>query len=333
MEAKGPQAFFVELLRQVAPANVNLADEVGHVLGISADSAYRRLRCETEFTISETLKLCNHLDIPLEMLNAQLSGAVTFKTNKMSSDKNSFTEYLEGLLKDLSWMSKYENVEIIYAAEDLPVFYHFFFPVLARFKMCYWTKSILNVPEMQGLKIEDVQLPDNWKPIADNISQLFMRVKTTEIWNDDTVKSTCQQIRFYWEAGFFREKQTALDVVDQFAELLKMVHSQAEMGHKMDHAKGTYMPAEYILYASDLMLGNNCVILKADNKQASYIGYNTFNYMRTTNRFFNEQAETWIDNIIMKANPVSKVSEKQRNQFFKNSMGQIDALRKLIAED
>jgi len=321
------QAFFIEVLRKAIAPNLNLADEVGHLLNISSDSSYRRLRGETEFTLSETIRLCNHFDIPLEILNAKTTEAVTFKTNRLNTDKDSFTDYLEGLYKELNWLSKYEQAEIIYAAEDLPVFYSLFFPVLARFKMCYWTKSILNVPEMQRMKIEDVQLPDTWQDVASRISELFLKIKSIEVWNTDTFKSTFEQIRFYWEAGFFREKKTAFEVIDSFKHVINMIEMQSEMGKKMNFSKGQFSKADYVLYTSELMIGNNCVLIRADDKGACYIGYNSFNYMRTNNRFFNEQAEAWMRNLISKSTLVSMVSEKQRNQFFKTTLNKIEALR------
>ncbi|MBL7836898.1 MAG: hypothetical protein JNM67_05240 [Bacteroidetes bacterium] len=324
------QAFFVETLRKAIPSNYNLADEVSEVLGISADSSYRRLRCETEFTLSETLKLCQHFDVPLESLSANFTEAVTFRTNKLSNEINSFTQYLEGLYRDLSWLHQFEESEIIYAAEDLPVFYSLLFPAIARFKMSYWSKSILNVPEMQRLKIEDVHLPETWHDTAAKISTLFLNVRSIEIWNSDTIKSTIEQFRFYWESGFFREKVTAIDLLNEMDKLVDTIEQQAEEGKKINHRTGQISQAEYVLYASELMIGNNTVYIKGEHKEASYIGYNTFNYMRTGNRFFNEQVDSWQKNLISKSTLVSRVGEKQRAQFFKLMRQQMHDLRQII---
>jgi hypothetical protein len=324
------QAFFVETLRKAIPSNYNLADEVSEVLGISADSSYRRLRCETEFTLSETLTLCNHFDVPLESLSANFTEAVTFRTNKLSSEINSFTQYLDGLYRDLSWLHQFEESEIVYAAEDLPVFYSLLFPAIARFKMSYWSKSILNVPEMQRLKIEDVHLPESWHDTAAKISQLFLNVRSIEIWNSDTMKSTIEQFKFYWESGFFREKVTAIELLDEMDKLVDTIQQQAEEGKKINNRTGQISQAEYVLYASELMIGNNTVYIKGEHKEASYIGYNTFNYMRTGNRFFNEQVDSWQKNLISKSTLISKVGEKQRAQFFKLMRQQMNDLRQIV---
>ncbi len=324
------QSQFIETLRKSIPSNVNLADEIAQVLNISSDSSYRRLRCETEFSLTETLVLCNYFDVPIESLKEYDSEAVTFRTNNLSNELNSFTHYLETLYKDLSWLAQFSQSEICYAAEDLPVFYSLLIPELARFKMCYWSKSILNIPEMQRLKIEDVKLPSDWNIKASKIAEVFLNLKSIEIWNTDTLKSTLEQIRFYWESGFFREKETVLEVLDELEKLLRSIELQAETGKKLNYITGQYSNADYVLYISELMIGNNCVLIKGENKEATYIGYNTFNFMRTSNSSFNNQVKHWQENLIGKSTLVSQVGEKQRAKFITTLVKQVDELRSFV---
>ena len=126
-----------------------------------------------------------------------------------------------------------------------------------------------------------------------------------------------QQIRFYWEAGFFEDTQTVLEILDDCDGILKMAARQAEEGKKYNPVSDQVMPTPYDLYASDLMIGNNTVFLRSDSHQASYISYNTFNFARSNNRFFNETTESWLNIIMSKSTLLSKVAEKQRNRFFK----------------
>ena len=100
----------------------------------------------------------------------------------------------------------------------------------------------------------------------------------------------------------------------------------------MQFSKGQFTNSNYTLYVSDLMIGNNCVFLKSQEKMASYIGFNSFNYMRTTDQFFNLQNEAWMRNLITKATLISSVAEKARNQFFKQNFMQVEGLRKLVLE-
>lgn len=324
------QELFIELLKQSVPANIKLAEELSQILNISPDSSYRRIRGETDMSLNEAIKLSKHFDLPLEAITNNQNNGVTFRINHLSEDESSFSGYLNQLIDDLEWITRFDRGEVIYAAEDLPVFYNFYFPQLARFKMSYWTKSIQNVTTMQGKKVEDVVIPQEWAEKAGRIGELFLQLNSTDLWSEDTIKSVLRQISFYWEAGFFVERSTALAVVDQLAGLIEMIQKQSEIGKKYVVSKGQFLNTNYTLYVSDLMIGNNCVFLKAQEKTASYIGYNTYNYMRTTNASFNNEAYAWLQNLITKATLISNVAEKARNQFFKQNFNQIEDLRKLV---
>ncbi|MFM6952437.1 MAG: hypothetical protein ACKOXR_04750, partial [Bacteroidota bacterium] len=115
------QSNFIELLKRSAPMHISLAEELSELLQISLDSVYRRLRCETDITLSETFAICKHFNIPLEALSEVNSNMVAFRINKLTADSESFYQYLQVLHGDLSWMMKYPNHRLIYAAEDLPV--------------------------------------------------------------------------------------------------------------------------------------------------------------------------------------------------------------------
>jgi hypothetical protein len=321
------QSSFVQLIKNTVPANIHLAEEVSSALGISADSAYRRLRGETDFTLNETIKLCKHFSIPLESLNKEMDDVVSFKINNILGNNDSFHQYLNSLDRDLTWLARFDNSMLYYAAEDLPVFYHFFFPRLARFKMIYWTKSILNVPAFQGIKAEEVELPPDWSEKLAEIARKYQQIPTTEIWNEDTLKSTLQQIRFYWEAGFFKEVATLQEILEDMTGVIEMASRQAETGKKYNPVKGTYTDTSFSLYISDLMIGNNHVFMSSGERTSSYIGYGSFNYMRTSNAVFNRQISGWLENLIAKSTLVSRVAEKQRNQFFKQALKQIVQLR------
>lgn len=333
IEGRGYQREFMELLKNSVPAHIKLAEELSQLLNISADSAYRRIRCETDISLTEAVEICKYFDLPLDRIIPEGSSAVTFQINRFNNEFKSFEDYLDHLIVDLEFITRFDDGEVFYAAEDLPVFYNFYFPKLAKFKIAYWMKSIQNAADLQGLKIEDIELPETFSHKAAKIGELFLKLKSTDLWHEDTIKSVIHQISFYWEAGFFREKETALEVVDELEHLINMVELQATAGKKIVYSKKQHTGSDYVFYISDLMIGNNCVLLKAGDRMTTYLGYNTFNFMHTSGQVFNSQASDWMQNLISKSTLVSTVAEKARNQFFKHNFHQISLLReKILAE-
>ena len=327
------QSLFIELLKRHMPSHSHMAEELSDLLGLSVDSVYRRLRGDTSITLTEAVKICLHYNSPLDALSAEDSNAVNFTINRLTDDPETFITYLSGLHQAIKRANAYENRQMIYAAEDLPVFYHFFLPHLAHFKSVYWTKSILNLPQVQLKKVEQIETPPEWKDIVNGIGREFLDLPTIEIWNEDTMKSTLQQIKFYWEAGFFQEKQTALDIIEDLQKLVNCMQLQAELGRKVHPGKMQATSTPYQLYVSDLMIGNNTVSLNANETKTTFIGYNTFNYMQTKNAFFSQNVQGWLDNFISKSTLISAVAEKQRNQFFKKRMQHVIELYQFIEND
>ncbi|MEX1190294.1 MAG: hypothetical protein WED33_13625 [Bacteroidia bacterium] len=325
------QTKFVQLLKFIVPAQVNLAKDLMDLLEISQDAAYRRLRCETSISLDETVKICLHYSIPLEALNNEVPDVVTFQFNTLNNQPETFQAYLTNLGQHLNSFKKHEFVHIQYAAEDVPVFYHFGFNELAEFKMMYWMKSILNVPEL-----ETVRFPFKTSSLIGDIDfssmyQSYSEIPGTEIWTSETIESSLQQIRFYWDAGFFEKASSARMILDQLELMIRRISKQAEIGQKID-SQGASTGAPFQLYLCDLMIGNNSIYITAGNSITSFIGYNTFNSIVTRNEAFNKQHFVWMENLKRKSIQISGMAEKIRNQFFKAQIQKIDALRAEIVD-
>ncbi len=326
-----PQEFFVAQLREMCPSHLNLAEELAGLLNLSLDSIYRRLRGETDISLEETLSICSHFELPLASVLEQQPNMVAFRTNSLGQSAESFTQYLRVIVGDVMGMRGELEFEIVYAAEDLPVYYNFFFYELARFKMVYWNKSILGSKEMVGRCVEDVEVPNHWVEQVPIARAAFLGVKTQEIWNEDTLKSTLKQIRYYWEAGYFRSSELPLRLCQDLMDLVEMLSQQAQAGRKYNPLTQEFTEVPFRLYCSDLMIGTNTVALRSKHSMASYLGYHTFNFMRTKHSDFNRSTQDWLDNMRQKGVLISEAGEKQRLQFFNSLNRQVEELREAIS--
>ena len=318
-----------EVLQKHAPENISLAREISELLDISLDSAYRRLRNETDYTLDEAALIANHFNIPLEALNNERHAMVSFRTNALNNDLASYTAYLENMLGNIKRLASFETPQLFFGAEDIPVFYHYSSEHLLKFKITYWLKSLMLVPEFQNMTYDKIEIPEFLTQTAQEIFKNFAKVNSTEIWTAETVLSTVKQIKFYWEAGFFEVKDEALLVVDDLEACLRRIQKQAETGY-MFNANGTMSSSSYRLFVSDVMIGTNSILAKAGDHLSSYISYSTFNFMQTSNTDFNLQNELWMNNLMSRSTMISTVAEKQRNQFFKSIYRTLADLKQYI---
>lgn len=67
-ESRRIQREIFAMIRQSLPPNISFVHEVSELLGISYDSAYRRIRGEKELSLSELVLICSKYDISLDAM-------------------------------------------------------------------------------------------------------------------------------------------------------------------------------------------------------------------------------------------------------------------------
>lgn len=330
------QMVLMQRLKDALPSNISLVDELADLLSVSNDSAYRRMRGETALSIEEIAAICKHFKLSFDAFinSSNDQGLVTFSYHQLNSHVNSYKEYLQNISNDLDRINKFDDKQIIYAAEDIPVFHHFYHPELTAFKIFYWNKSILNSKGFEETKFDKSIVDEELISIAKGVLDRYTQIPSIEIWSDDTVNSTAKQIEFYWDAGFFKSKDDALIMCDQVSQMLERIKKQAEMNVKLDrNDKPVSSENNYALYHSDIMIGTNCILVNMGGIKATYLSYHTFNVMLTTNTNYSNETDLWLKNLIRKSNLISGVAEKQRYQYFKRIEGVIKRLKEKIEND
>jgi len=331
MERNTVQLNFISRIREMLPKNYSLVDEIADLLDVSKDSAYRRIRGETALTIDEIVILCNRFKISLDSFLQDDLGSVTFGYGRVECSEKGFINYLESIANDLERISKAEQKEIYYAAEDIPIFHHYRFPGLAKFKMFYWMKSVLNVPDLEKQKYNPALINDEILDIGKRIQELYTSIPSVEIWTDVTIISLLKQIEYYWETGLFRSRDDAISVCNEAAEEFEFINHQAELSTKyLKEADKFTNENNFALYYSDIEINNNCILVTANDMKVVYLTHNTFNKISTTNVRFCEDTYDWFRNLIKKAVLISGVSEKQRVQYFRKVNSWLDETRNRI---
>lgn len=313
------QTVFVQKLKEYIPSNVALVDEMAEILGISTDSAYRRIRCETELSLDEVFKITDKYNISVDSIFSNLNDTVTFAYTKLTDSAGNFEKYLSRILNHLVLLNTYEDRRLYYVAEEVPLFHSFFSKKLIEFKLFYWQRSVLNVADYQGKKFEAGLIPEKQISIARQCAEEYRKIPSVEIWTSETILTATKQLEFYTESGVI-VKEDALDILEEFRQMVKYVESCAEKGRKEVSS-----PAEnYQLYTSDVVLGTNCIYAQMPNVNYAYISFNTLNSLTTNNHEFCDETEHWMRNIIKKSTLISGVAEKDRYRFFSSMYKNID---------
>ena len=325
---------FLQKIEDILPANSSLASELSDILEVSQDSAYRRIRGETALTIDEVAKLCRHFKISFDAFNDNEQGIVTFSYQLMDNARESFKKYLGSQLNDLHLIKNSKHHKIIYACEDIPIFYNYQYPSLGAFKMYYWMRSIMDIEVDDAAQFSLSSIGVETRNLGREIYETYIDIPSVEIWTETTFISVVKQIKYYWESGKFQSKDVAMEVIEDLEQQIEDIQKQAELGKKfIDHPDIPGRGSEFELYISDIELGNNTVLVDLGQTKLVYMGHMSFSTISTPNKLYVEATQEWLSSIIKKSTLVSGVSEKVRFQFFKKIKDEVKVLRTLIEED
>jgi hypothetical protein len=325
------QKQFLQKIEDLISKETSLVFELSEMLGISTDSAYRRMRGETLLTIDEIIKICNHYNVSFDAFSKSETGLVTFRYSDPEPSFTSFLNYQKRICDDMEKIAAFPEGRIVYAAEDIPVFYHYGFRDIACFKIFYWLKSVSNVPELQSAKYDPDLIDPEILKVSEKLYNLYKRIPSVEIWTENTVISAVKQIEYFWESGFFKNAEDALKVCNSLEEEISSIRSMAENSIKMISENNKENTSEnYKLYSSDIEIANNCVLIELGDHKAVYLGHLTFYTLSTSNAEYGQKTASWLETLIKKSTLISGVSEKQRLRFFKKYFKVIDDLREKI---
>ncbi|HRD37082.1 MAG TPA: helix-turn-helix domain-containing protein [Bacteroidia bacterium] len=314
------QTHFIQKLKESLPPNVGLAEEIADILEISTDSAYRRIRGETDLSIDEVYKLTKKYNISIDGIFSNLGDTVTFAYTKLTDSADNFDKYLNRIYGHVKAIGSFSEKKITYVAEEVPLFYSFFSDKLTQFKLFYWQRSVLNVPDYQGKKFEFGIVPEHQVKLAMSALEEYKKIPSVEVWTNETIHTVLKQVEFYVDSGVFKNKNDALEIIEEIRTMAQYLEKCAESGRKEVSSKEENL----LLYNSEVVLGTNCIYINTGPARYAYITFNTLNSLTTNNHEFCEETEHWVKNIIKKSTLISGVAEKQRFQFFSKMYKNID---------
>lgn len=329
MDAKTLQQLLFKKIREQLPAHLSLADELGELLDLSADSVYRRIRGEKPVDLGELQTICKHYQISLDAILQLESEALIFQAPGVSNNFIPFAEHMQGMLQQFRYFNSFRKKEIHYLCKDTPFWYFFLFPAMAAFKTFFWSRTINNEPALQQSKFSLQAYPaDECRAIGYSILEEHNKMNSTELWNLESIHSSINQVAYYRDAGIFLERKDLLAVVDDFIQMLDHLQKQAERGTTFMPGDGELKPQGSLqFYVNELILGNNTILLTLDDQQISMITYSVFNYISTRDERFTAKAFGTFNTLLSRSALISRSGEKERNRFFNTLRDKVNHLK------
>ena len=321
------QRFFAHL-KSILPPHLSLADELGDLLGLSADSVYRRIRGEKPLTLSELKLICDQYRLSLDQVLQLQHESVLFAAPGMNRPPGRHIDYMNEMIGQFRYFRSFRAGQIHYLCKDAPFWYFYLFPGIAAFKTFFWSRTINNQPELadQLFSLEEYPYEDCFAA-GQQILQLHNTLDSVELWNLESIHSTINQIAYYRDAGIFRNRDDLEAVADSFRQMLDHLQQQAEKGVKfMPGSSDTGGSIDF--YVNELILGNNTILLTLDDQRVSMITYSVLNYLITKDDRFAGKAFETFHTLLSRSSLISRSGEKERSRFFNTLREKVGQLKK-----
>ena len=311
------QELFKAIKSQIKDGNPP-AEEIAKLLGISADSAYRRIRGEKTLSVEELQVLCTHYRISADRLMGIHADGIVFSGQYLDKKTFRFEEYVGSLIQNLAYMNSFKDKTFYYICKDLPIFYHYHFKEVAAFKWFFWLKTYFQFPEFERRKFRFEDHPEELFILEQKVLTLYNQLPCVEIWNLESMNIFFRQIEFYRDAQVFESDEDAYRLYDSVGKLWNHLEQQAAVGYKFNYGDPEQKKTgDLKMYYNEVLLGDNNMLLEMDGSRMSYVSHSTINFMFTRDEGFNANMYNHIQNQMKRSTLISEVSEKERSRFFR----------------
>lgn len=324
------EAIFTEIKSKI-PENVSFVHEIAELLGLSYDSAYRRIRGEKMLSLEELLKISQHYSVSIDAHFQVDVGKIAFDNLTIGLQNFSITRWLEKILGDINKIVQASEKSIIYAAKDAPFMHFFQIPEIAAFKVFLWQKTLFQFKEYQDKKFSIADYDDEIQKIGRKILIASTKVPTIEIWNEDTFSIFIRQIEYYWISGLFKDENDIWILCDQLGNWIRHIQHQAECGFKFlygQEARG--IENSYQLYENEVVLNDNTILANLGGFKVAYLTYNVASLLVTTNQDFAANIGNFMRGLIKNSTLISSSAAKERSRFFNKLINQVEQFRERI---
>ncbi len=328
------QTTLFQILKQKIAGEESIGNALSDLLSISPDAAYRRFRNETPLTIQEVKKICTHYTISFDALCEIGEGKVVFSYPPLNTFDFSLESYLEGILLAFQKLKSLSAPEIILSVNNVHFFQLLNFPQLVRFKLYFWAKTHLQIPDYKNQAFKHEKTSENAFALGKEILQIYNSIPSKEIYDFDFMRGFLRQIQYYYKAHLFEDPEYALFLYDRILLMSSHLREQAAGGKKFMF--GTQAPASgnnFEMYLNETINSDVTFYYQSKEYQGLYLTHNVMNYLETTNENYVSDSRMIIDKQLANSSLISIVNEKERNNFFFEFDRTVNSFKKKIEAD
>lgn len=323
------QDLFFKHLKSISPDNTSFVDEIAGILDIGYDAAYRRINLKTILSLEESVILARHYKVSLNNLfEVGSPNTVITELPPQPNDEKSLEQWFKVSLQNVKPLTKIKSAEFIWSGKDISLFHTLTDSYLTRYKMYVWLKDMDTSMAKSKITFDDwiETIPNSLLESAFALGNLYKNINITELWNDNTVTGTLQQLLYYFEAGLVA-KETALKICEDIHDVIDHTEQQTIQQSIL----GSESKKFFRLYKCDLHMLTNCLMVTTSFQKVFFVPFTVLTYFKVEHQETCKLMYDFLQKQMNNSKLLVKSGEKDRYLFFSKMHKKIDLVRDRIS--
>jgi hypothetical protein len=325
------QERFIKDLKSKFQNSTSFVDEVAEILDIGYDAAYRRINLKTNLTLEEAVKLARHYKISLNKLfEVGDQQTILAELSPKITNEAGLEAWFKGSTSSLTPLTKLKDATIIYSSKDIPLFHMLKDSYLTRYKMYVWLKDLNMGMAKSQISFDEWMktIPDSLLESAIELGKIYKNINITELWNDNTVTGSLQQILYYFEAGLV-SKEIALKICADVHDVINQTEKETIRQTIENQNKENF----FHLYKCDLHMLTNTIMVKTPHKKVFYSPFTVLSYFKIEHKETCDLMNDFLNKQMSNSKLLATSGERDRSLFFNTIHQKISIVEERINMD
>lgn len=303
----------IDKLQGIIPPNVKLPEFLANILGISLQSAYRKIKGETPFSFDQVTLLSQALNFSVdEIMELRNDNYSSFKLSKnpMLIPEKTFCNMLERYYEILIQRHNNKNSGIVMTMNRLFFLFGIPFRNLFRFFYYKWVHHTTDVTF--DFSLSDVKLPHRVIDLCNKIEEYLPQVSNnTYILDPNILYNSLVDIQYYYRRKLIRN--------DEISDIKGELKAMIDMTEKIIR-KGMYMNtgSTFDYYISLLPIESNSVYFWCNDIHESHFWIYPANYVYSDDKYACTVHKNWINSQKKFSILMTSSNEKLQSDYFKS---------------
>lgn len=299
------------IIEEHIPKGTRVAPFLMDLLNLSRESAYRRLRNQTSYSMEEAIILISKLNLSIEEVFGYIVNenriSVTIDTVKENSPSTNYAQIIKDRIKELETISISEESKVYYVGNKIPESLLLQYKMLSKLRYIKWIHQAHNIPF--DLKFSDIIVPEEILELHDKYIDTCKKINHyIGIFDYNIIQASINIVKFYYKRNLIEDAEL-IELRNELYSLLNELETVSSTGKAFGNV-------DVSLFFSYLQIESNSILLESKETMKVCLLSSGKNSVTTNNIKICQDQKRWIESLQRFSTLISSSNEILQAEVF-----------------